>query len=975
MTQSDEYQIIFRKAVWDMGEKPSDLGRAMSNVADTREFPLKVPPLTWLEEHLRGAGPNDPIHHALGMALRVWDRAGDDTEWTKKTSHNNKERRELIYERLHLSTALRLRCNESLPPFTESETPVIIADEHEPWYTEHRRQVRHYWDNYCRYLMEFGNWDGDAVSKLDEATNDVISRVSDPTRREAYKTKGLVIGHVQSGKTANFTGVLAKAADAGYRLLIVLAGTMDILRDQTQRRIDKELLGKEMVGSDYINDPDWLAFNSHGEAPREFEWERLTGPAEDYRALKRGIAALEFRAKVAGKPYFAPENLHPSPARLLVIKKIPRVLEKLTADLKQIRTRLADVPALVIDDESDQASINTVKPDKAAENIRTSTNREITHLLNILPRAQYIGYTATPYANVFISPDDAEDLFPKDFILSLPRPEGYMGVSDFYDFDGKPEGYLSNEDAFVRSVRGDDSEENNLPNAIDCFVLAGAIKLFRQAKDPKRYNFLHHTMLVHHSPFRKVHAVQAEKIQVEFDNAGYWAGKGPGRLRKLFENEFLKVTQAQGPSEVMPANFNEIGPFVATCLTKLMQDKTVLIVNGEYKDDTPDFNRGPIWAILVGGAKLSRGYTVEGLTTTYFRRVASASDTLMQMGRWFGFRQGYHDLVRLFIGKDEPIGPKAKRKLDLYDAFRGMCLDDAEFRRDIAKYSKERIKPIQVPPLVPAHVAALSPTAKNKMYNATIIFRNFGGETSQRTLATTVKAEAAANAVAAIKLLMTATLSSQEVVFIDRNINKKTRTQRTSPVKFHAVTGCVEPQAMIDFLNTYCWERNAKLLHHEIKFLEGQKGNPEINDWLIMAPTLETRPACWPEKKVPGMTQFTVKERARVGNRFNVYSEPDHMLAARYIAGLTDEVDGPGQWLEQARKSHRGVMLFYPVKEKGEGDKFVTIGFALVFPQNKLSKKIEWTVWDKNHSDDVVIDRSSVVSLHNPKGGRDKRKK
>lgn len=945
----EEYQIIFKKALGDMGERPSDLHRAMSNVASTREFSLTMDPLTWLEGYLCAAEVNDPICHALGMALRVWDRAGDDTEWTQTTSHNSNERRELIYTRLNVSTALIKRCNTNHPPFTESDTPVIIADEHEHWYTEDRKQVRHYWDNYCRYLMKFDDWDGDTISKLDEATNDVIDRISDPARREVYQAKGLVTGYVQSGKTANYTGVLAKAADAGYRLLIVLAGTMDILRNQTQRRIDKELLGREMVGNDYKNDPDWSAFNSHGEAPREFEWERLTGPAEDYRALRRGIAALEFP--------------NPSPARLIVIKKIPKVLEKLTADLKRIHTRLGDVPALIIDDESDQASINTVKPTKAAEKIRTSTNRKITDLLHVLPRAQYIGYTATPYANAFINPDDAKDLYPKDFMITIPKPKGYMGIFDFYDFDENPEGYESNKKAFVRSVTGKDSEEDNLLKAIDCFVLAGAIKLFRQAKNKNRYNFLHHTMLVHHSTRRNVHREQAENIQAQFDAAGYWAGEGPRRLKKLFEEEFLEVTRAQEPDAVMPANFDAIGPFIACCLTNLAQTKTVRIVNGEYADDTPDFNQGPIWSILVGGTKLSRGYTVEGLTTTYFRRVATASDTFMQMGRWFGFRKGYRDLVRLFIGTEEPIGPKGKRKLNLYDIFGQICVAEEEFRQSLAKYSKEGIKPIQVPPLVPAHITALRPTAKNKMYNAVIVFRNFGGETSQHTLATIVAAEAAANETAAIKLLKPANMTKQEVSFIDRSIDKKTNAQRTSSKRFSAMTGYVKPEVMIDFLKTYRWANNAKLLYHEIEFLEGQRGNPRINDWFIMAPQLETMPPDWPKKKVPSMTPFTVKKRDRRGLSIT-YSEPDHMLAARYIASLTDKVDRPVSWLKRARKSNRGVMLFYPVKS--EEDTFVTIGFALVFPQNQLSKKLEWTVKDMNHSDDVVVDNPAGVSMDNP---------
>ena len=151
-----------------------------------------------------------------------------------------------------------------------------------------------------------------------------------------------------------------------------------------------------------------------------FDWKRLTGARDDYQRLHRGIEALELRGAQAGRRFNHPVNLHQSPARLIVMKKIPTVLKKLNADLKRSSTHLEEVPALIIDDESDQASVNTRKPGSQEEKQRTATNKEIVRLLSYLPRAQYIGYTATPFANVFIDPSDAEDLFPKDYIISLP---------------------------------------------------------------------------------------------------------------------------------------------------------------------------------------------------------------------------------------------------------------------------------------------------------------------------------------------------------------------------------------------------------------------------------------------------------------------------------------------------------------------------------------------------------------------------
>ena len=229
--------------------------------------------------------------------------------------------------------------------------------------------------------------------------------------------------------------------------------------------------------------------------PSSFDWERLTGSKDDYRRLKRGIAALEFRRYDSSKPFYDTANLHRERARLLVVKKTPMVLDKLIKDLRIVAARvdLKSVLALIVDDESDQASINTIDRSRSSQQSdidRTRTNRCIVELLKLLPRAQYVGYTATPFANVFIDPDDAEDLFPADYILSLPRPQGYMGMAEFYDDAPAKDGdYTSNEKAYVRFVEGTDDQPNNLPAAIDAYILSGAIKLYRTHVSSGAYAF------------------------------------------------------------------------------------------------------------------------------------------------------------------------------------------------------------------------------------------------------------------------------------------------------------------------------------------------------------------------------------------------------------------------------------------------------------------------------------------------------
>src|SRR5260221_3491778 len=745
MSDEQKFSDTVKNALALIAEKPRDIARVIESTADAKDVDFPHP-LIWLRKYLENCETNSAVFHALGIALRKWDRENAGA-WVNGTPPYSLARRELIYQLLKLPDDYHDLLNRKVPIFQESDRAVVIAEKHEEWYSKRVLNEGFFWKAYATYLQKAKRWDDDAVAKLDQSTDEVVSRLSNPCRPEIYASKGLVVGYVQSGKTANFSGVLAKAADAGYRFIIVLAGTLDILRAQTQRRLDKELVGKELLKDDYVADDDWDEFLSHGGVPSElgaFDWERLTGPDGDYRELKHGIAALEFKTLAAGQTYNHPENLRFSPLRLIVIKKIPKVMARLAKDLAKIRTKLANVPTLIVDDESDQASVNTIDPSKKPtgqlQKSRTATNSEIVRLLKTLPRAQYLGYTATPFANVFVDPDDAEDLFPKDFIISLPRPKGYMGVMDFYDFDSEPEGFNSNEKAFIRDVRGEDcggdivdshSNPNHLQQAIDSFVLAGAIKLFREHHSNGKYFYKHHTMLVHHSVSKADHDQLADKVRETFVNAGYYGGAGVKRLKQLLKDDFQPVTMAKGQGLPIPASFKELDPYVAKCLARLTENKTVLIVNGDNKDDTPNFDKTSAWAILVGGTKLSRGYTVEGLTVTYFRRVSSTTDTLMQMGRWFGYRLGYGDLVRLFIGRAEPFKGKS---LDLYDAFEAICRDEEKFRQEIAKYSKA-ITPKEMPPLVPSHLTALRPTAKNKMYNAKITFKNFGGDWSERTLA------------------------------------------------------------------------------------------------------------------------------------------------------------------------------------------------------------------------------------------------
>jgi Z1 domain len=930
--------------------------------------------------------PNHPVRGYFGHMLRVWDFSSGES-WAESTSANTEVRRELIYRLLELDAAEAIRADALIPFADIRNRTIVIAENHQPWYVGERRVPGFYWKAYRGYLKKTG-WPDDSLDDLNEASNLVIERISDPLRQECYQTKGLVVGYVQSGKTANFTAVVAKAADAGYRLIVILAGTLNVLRAQTQRRIDKELIGKELIvagvpeGSvhDYAADRDWPKFIQHNAVPSRlgsFDIERLTGLRDDYRSLRRGIGALEFRGRFDDRPFNYQDNLRSSPVRIVVMKKHPRLIAALRKDLLRLQhTARGDVPALIIDDESDQASVNTAKPDAD----RKPTNAEIVELLQSLPRAQYIGYTATPFANVFVNPGDPEDLFPKDFFIGLRRPAGYMGVRDFFDFDiegrsldgeERPPGFRSNEKAFLRDVREAPSDKGNedekdrreLPRALDSFVLSGALKLYREARGVA-VSVRHHTMLVHRSTATQVHQADRDLVAECFHDALYGSERANARLKKLWEEDFEPVCNARAAGLPIPMEFSELRHFIEAALTRIRESGLdhgpVRIVNAQpgSAEQAPDFDTENVWAILVGGAKLSRGFTVEGLTVSYFRRRIRTGDTLMQTGRWFGFRRGYHDLVRVFLGRDEPDGPSSR--FDLQEAFKAICMDEEMFRGELQRYMERRsdgalITPKQVPPLVPQHL--LAPTAKNKMFNAKISFKNFGGRESEETQLPPPGQKGAAarnaNASAVRAMLERTTLAIKDLGAMDTEGRE---------YRWDGYVAEVEPREFLQLLNKLQWAEKAPAYRLEREFLAG-KGNfdPEIDRWIVIFPQRgDSEDAVW-ECGHP----LKVVKRSRTtrdgGNQpFKVFSEPRHRAVAEVVMRNLGGAGATADTLS-LRRSRTAVALVYPTLEelpptaRPIADEEISIGFWLGFPINAVKEQLVFGVRDSSKPDAITV--------------------
>ncbi|PZS31505.1 MAG: hypothetical protein DLM61_08445 [Pseudonocardiales bacterium] len=922
-----------------------------------------------LTNHLGDAGPEDALRQQLAHALAAWDYTETDSSWAAGTNRNTAERRAAIVIALGVDDTTAAMFADRFP-YAAPDAPIVIADDWEDWRTSARRAERDfYWAHYSRYLKQKG-WDPAAVAGLDDATEEVVRRLSDPTRAMAYQSKGLVVGYVQSGKTANFTGVVAKAVDAGYRLIIVLTGTTNMLRAQTQRRLDMELCGRENLereisthdqeGHDYHDDPDWAADNfiRHGGHPSASGFpdiHRLSNHAGDYRKLRQGFSALEFERRERNRKLFDPANLYTSNARLVVAKKNSSVLKGLVADLGRITDRLGEVPVLIIDDESDQASVNTTNPSKwkTDSRERTAINRLIAQLLRMMPRAQYVGYTATPYANVFIDPSDVEDIFPRDYLVSLPRPSEYMGSEDFHDFDedcpvDQRPLRTSKERAHVRFL-SDEPDDDELRRALDMFVLTGAVKVHRNRYGQRLHQ--HHTMLVHEAMARDAHRDAERVITHLWNTGGYYSASGLARLRDLYRTDVLPVAQVLTDLPT-PQDFNDLKPDIAEALRLInpadRNASPVIVVNSdkelEKQQESLDFDKRRVWRILVGGNKLARGFTVEGLTVTYYRRTTKQVDTLMQMGRWFGFRRGYRDLVRLYTTPD------------LHDMFAAACRDEEFLRGELRRYGtpadgERQITPGQVPVLVAQHRPDLRPTGRNKMWNAKLVEKASPGG------------------------------SMEPVAYPENSDAVRRNTERWLPIldaaqriecfnvpgartTYQARIAIVDHRDLLTVLGGLTW-LGRDTFQPELAWLRSLT-HDQLDRWVVILP-YQTRITT--RRTILGRGPYSMFERQRSNTgSFQVFSESRHRNAADRIAGLITRSETPDPTADSLNGGRTGAVVLYPVVKRdtltGDPDgpidpAKVTMATYIVTPLSTAptdGKLIKWVAVDSLNPAAIVVD-------------------
>lgn len=808
--------------------------------------------------------------------------------------------------------------------------PTIVALPNTPWYSDQGSEGDRHWPALKAFLAAEKDWPESRIKDLHSASTKVVSHTTDPGDAK-YACKGLVVGHVQSGKTANYTAVIAKLVDHSYNLVIVLSGIHNGLRSQTQGRLDAEL---------------------HRLNP--YLWKPTTDVDRDFikptRPMASDIVPPGHRTAV-----------------LCVVKKHKAPLGKLRNWIRQAERdgTISSVKALVIDDEADQASVETA-----------TINPLIRDILEVLPRHCYIGYTATPFANVLINPAVTDDLYPRNFILSLPRPEGYMGAeaifgrdrveSDLVDDYEEPSGgdpvpldgwdmvrIIPESEAetfrYSRSVPFAPAMSKNLRAATLYFWLATAARRIRGDHG-------HSTMLVHASLQTTSHAKLKHVFGTFHDyTKERLASQDPtfmAELEELWDSERLKANR---PSKgYLVPDFDQLVPVLADIV-----EATDLIVDNSGSTERLDYENRPLddagepeplVVIAIGGNTLSRGLTLEGLTVSFFVRAAKAYDTLLQMGRWFGFRPGYEDLPRLWM-TDE-----------LRRWFRHLAVVEHEIRGDIERYQTTVSTPVDFGVRIRCHPAL---TVTRKLGAAVPASTSYGGQRIQSRYFRLDEDWLVNNNAAANRLI--ADLVSNPIVTEAAIGNSG---DSSGPVLFRNA----DVNHILRFLDTYQSHEDSpdldrRLLTDYIRKLS-ESDDPSLEMWNVAVMAGNSR-----DEGVMrlGGSEFNLIRRSKLKDSQHSTTADIKTLMSKEHLVIDVDIDSASArreseaWLKSLRDEaypDTGLLLLYPIQAESRPDPSNEetrrnlaaptdlVGLAMVFPDSRSN--------DAVNNDYIEVDLSAI---------------
>ncbi|MEB1348203.1 Z1 domain-containing protein [Xanthomonas campestris pv. campestris] len=882
---------------------------------------------------------------------------------------------------------------------------------HFDWLNAARKKDWHYWRRYRDY--QESKLSDVVVDGLDEATDDILGLLEDPLRADPWDRRGLVVGHVQSGKTSNYTGLINKAADAGYKIIIVLAGMHNNLRSQTQIRLEEGFLGYETTADRDAGAPIGVA--AFGE---DLKTNSATTRAEN-GDFSKAIAKHFHGISPEERPW------------LFVVKKQKTVLTEL---LKWIQARVADTPSpllpkapdwklvtklplLIIDDEADNASVDTGEqpfnedgtPDE--EHSPKTINRLIRQLLHSFSRKAYVGYTATPFANIYIHHKgttalEGPDLFPKAFIINLAAPSNYVGparmfgkltkdgrvdalplsrsILDHYDPKAQS-GWMppKHKKTHVPVYGGQETIPESLRDAVQSFALVCAVRDLRGQGNE------HSSMLIHVTRYVAVQDHVREQVEEVVRRMRQKITRNSdtekllAQMRKLWDEDFMPTrdTVAElSPAEERPHELPSWEEVVAK-LPDVLGDIVVRSINGTAKDALDYATPGAAFKVIaVGGDKLARGLTLEGLCVSYFVRTTKMYDTLMQMGRWFGYRPGYLDLCRLYTSPD------------LVEWFGHIADASEELREEFDFMAKAKLTPELYGLKVMSH-EILTVTSPLKMRNAQTLSLSYSGTRPQTILFHRNAAIQEANLAATDSLI-----ASLNTEFEDGP--KYPRDGETDSWPRARLWRDVDASKVLAFLGAYTTHPNAtsakaavlsdfiskmidigKLKQWSVALLSGGQGVGEHHSFPggFETDTLQTRKTDDPESGMKEPTMFAIGVLTDPKDEgIDIDDDIWRDALARTLAAwkpdpARDRNDPPkspsGRGIREARDrlggdADRGLLLLYTLapykgKEKLAENLIVPgwdkpiMAFAIAFPSAENAIRVEYEVnllyWEQEY--------------------------
>ena len=797
-----------------------------------------------------------------------------------------------------------------------------------------------WWGRYRHWLAVRKRLPREVLEQLDRLTDDILDRLREPRTPGAWDRRGLVVGDVQSGKTSNYTGLICKAVDAGFPLVIVLAGVHNSLRSQTQLRLDEGFLG----------------FDTRLTLRGDQENQRIGAGAMPgaklliAHSLTSSNDSGDFRRGTADGTKIVPGGRDPV---ILVVKKRVGILENLIEWVGSVRgvedksvpggKIIRDVPVLVIDDEADNASANTNEYRDEDGNIDedadpTRTNGLIRKLLTRFEQSAYVGYTATPFANVFMhheawSNKVGEDLFPRSFIINIPAPSNYIGADKVFGLDrpgvdGEPLPIIRkipDAAAFFPPKHKKEWQVPGLPEslheAILAFVLACAAR--RARGDGEADN----SMLVHVTRFTLVQEQVARLVkeeltdirrQLEFPGAG---GTVEARLERLWKDEFEAkadtIRQLLPEEDLPPLEWDDVRRELFDAAKRI----TVREINGSAKDalDYVDHPQG-LSVIAIGGDKLSRGLTLEGLSVSYFVRTSRMYDTLMQMGRWFGYRPRYADLCRLYTSAE------------LVRWYRHIATATAELREEFDLTLARGGSPLEFGNRVRAHPDGLLITAANKMRSSTRVRAGFSGTISETVSFDT--GSSARNLEAFASFLGDLPPTEAEAGrYVWTDVDGTQVTTLMSRVETSRDSWKANSRAIADYISNRV-EHGCLVSWTVVLVARGRSARRErIGPYEVALTERANRSEGEPGK-------FTIGRLVSPADEMIDLSDADREAALRETVGAWERKTPPkgdspglpgGPFIRRQRDIERGLLLIYPI-DPGDKDADPLMGFAVSFP-------------------------------------------